>query len=148
MKKFLIILMLPLTCTVASAGENLPNFGLRLNTIDVYEVAIGYLWDGDHFGYGMNIEGNHNKVGYENVIYYKTDEYLHSTKAIYIRPKIEYYSNEDNSFNIHKIKHEAYGMEAGIGMSGHSPLINTYVGLKYEPRNDNYFGYAGIALNL
>lgn len=125
-----------------------PNFiSIRLESFDLYELAAGYLWYGDHFGYGMNIEGNHNKIGYENIFFYKEAGEMHSTKAFFLRPKIEYYFNKEDVLNFYDVKEEVYGIDVGIGGSGHSPLINIYAGGKYSPKYDSYDVYIGIGIN-
>lgn len=127
--------------------EIVPNISVRANTQDIYEVALGYVHYSNSgiIGYSLNAAANHNKAGPELTLLLKQRGNISNSVVGYTRFKMDYYWNVD-SLNRAEFKNEVYGVDVGIGISGHSPLLNIYVGYRHGKENDKWL--IGIGMNL
>ncbi len=157
---FLIILLFQFGSVESKAAEYVkekelnksweigPNISIRINSQDLYEVAFGYV----HYsysgimGYSINVAANHNKIGPELTFLLKQKGDISNCVVGYTRFKMDYYWNAADNLNRAELENEVFGIDVGIGISGHSPLFSIYGGYRHGNQDDTWL--VGISMNI
>lgn len=150
LKILILITSLMLSATFAWADDTkvLPNLGLKLQSLDYYDVSGGVIFENKPFALGSTVSLNHLRAGVDiSEVVFRGDT-LSTSALFFLRQRFMYFWSDKEAGNIHDIKGTAISNEIGVGISGCSPALTVFLGYAVPLSRGGNVVYAGIGMNL